>query len=152
MTMKEVYIPKTKHEKAMQRALLQFRNPKYYTLVYEALTEAGRTDLIGNGPKCLIRDKNHGGANRYGENQVQGGNNKNNSYKGTGNATEKIRNKTGKSNDKNSYAQGKFKDKSEGKSKGKNENRNADKTQINRGKSIAMGKGKSNARNKSKRK
>ena len=50
-------MPKTKHEKAMQRALLQYRNPKFYDLVYEALTEAGRTDLIGDGPKCLIRDK-----------------------------------------------------------------------------------------------
>ena len=57
VTMKEVYVPKSKHEKAMQRALLQYRNPKYYNLVYEALTEAGRTDLIGDGPKCLIRDK-----------------------------------------------------------------------------------------------
>ena len=57
ITMKEVYVPKTKHEKSMQRALLQYRNPKYYNLVYEALTEAGRTDLIGDGPKCLIRDK-----------------------------------------------------------------------------------------------
>ena len=57
ITIKEVYVPKTKHEKSMQRALLQYRNPKYYNLVYEALTEAGRTDLIGDGPKCLIRDK-----------------------------------------------------------------------------------------------
>ena len=57
LTMKEVYVPKTKHEKAMQRALLQYRNPKFYDLVYEALTTAGRTDLIGDGPKCLIRDK-----------------------------------------------------------------------------------------------
>ena len=57
ITMKEVYVTKTKHEKSMQRALLQYRNPKYYNLVYEALTEAGRTDLIGDGPKCLIRDK-----------------------------------------------------------------------------------------------
>ena len=57
ITMKEVYVPKSKHEKAMQRALLQYRNPKYYNLVYEALVEAGRTDLIGDGPKCLIRDQ-----------------------------------------------------------------------------------------------
>ena len=57
ITMKEVYVPKSKHEKAMQRAFLQYRNPKYYNLVYEALVEAGRTDLIGDGPKCLIRDK-----------------------------------------------------------------------------------------------
>ncbi len=57
LTMEEVYVPKTRHEKAMQRALLQFRNPKHYNLVHEALTEAGRTDLIGHGPKCLIRPK-----------------------------------------------------------------------------------------------
>ena len=57
LTMKEVYVPKSKHEKAMQRALLQYRNPKFYDLVYEALKQAGRTDLIGDGPKCLIRDK-----------------------------------------------------------------------------------------------
>ena len=56
-TMKPVYVPKTKHEKAMQRALLQYRNPKKYSLVYEALMEAGREDLIGYGPKCLIKPK-----------------------------------------------------------------------------------------------
>ena len=52
-----VYVPKTPHEKAMQRALMQYKNPRNYDLVYEALTTAGRTDLIGTGPKCLIRDK-----------------------------------------------------------------------------------------------
>lgn len=57
LTMKEVYIPKSKTEKAMQRALLQFRDPKKYILVHAALTQAGRTDLIGFGPKCLIRPK-----------------------------------------------------------------------------------------------
>ena len=46
------------HEKAMQRALIQYRNPKNYDLVYEALTKAGREDLIGFGKKCLIRPKN----------------------------------------------------------------------------------------------
>jgi uncharacterized radical SAM protein YgiQ len=61
LTMKEVYIPKDKHEKAMQRALLQFRNPKYYDLVYEALIKAGREDLIGFGGKSLIKPKE----NRY---------------------------------------------------------------------------------------
>jgi len=152
MTMKEVYVPKTKHEKAMQRALLQFKNPKYYTLVYEALTEAGRTDLIGNDPKCLIRDKNHSSTNRYRENQVQGENNKNNAHKRTGATEEKIRNKTAKPNDKSSYAQGKFKDKNEGKYKGKNESRHTDKIQTSRGKSTPIGKGKSSTRNKSKRK
>ncbi|MCC8169370.1 MAG: YgiQ family radical SAM protein [Oscillospiraceae bacterium] len=54
-TMKKVYVPKTPKEKHMQRALLQFRNPENYALVYEALTKAGRTDLIGYQNRCLIR-------------------------------------------------------------------------------------------------
>lgn len=57
ITLKSVYVPKTKEEKAMQRALLQFSNPKNYNLVYDALMKAGREDLIGNGPKCLIKSK-----------------------------------------------------------------------------------------------
>ncbi|PHV72009.1 YgiQ family radical SAM protein [Sporanaerobium hydrogeniformans] len=56
-TMKPVYVPKTKSEKAMQRALLQYRNPKKYEIVYDALIQAGREDLIGYGPKCLIKPK-----------------------------------------------------------------------------------------------
>ncbi|SHH07124.1 YgiQ family radical SAM protein [Tepidibacter thalassicus] len=58
-TMKEVYVPKSKSEKAMQRALLQYRNPKNYNLVYEALIKANRQDLIGYGAKCLIKPKNN---------------------------------------------------------------------------------------------
>ncbi len=60
-TLQSVYVPKTPHEKAMQRALIQYRNPKNYDLVVEALTLAHRTDLIGFDKKCLIRPKNHGG-------------------------------------------------------------------------------------------
>ena len=56
-TMKPVYVPKSRHEKAMQRALIQYRNPELYDLVSEALHKAGRTDLIGFGPKCLIRPR-----------------------------------------------------------------------------------------------
>ncbi|WP_432408838.1 YgiQ family radical SAM protein [Wukongibacter sp. M2B1] len=56
--MKPVYVPKNKLEKAMQRALLQYRSPKNYDLVEKALILAGREDLIGFGPKCLIRPKN----------------------------------------------------------------------------------------------
>lgn len=56
-TLEEVHIPKTKHEKAMQRALLQYKDPMKYDLVYSALTEAGREDLIGYGPKCLIKPR-----------------------------------------------------------------------------------------------
>ena len=56
-TMEPVYVPKSGKEKAMQRALLQFKNPANYDLVYEALTKAGRQDLIGYGDQCLIRPK-----------------------------------------------------------------------------------------------
>lgn len=59
-TMEEVYVPKNPHEKAMQRALIQYRNPKNYDLVYEALKKAGREDLIGFDKKCLIRPTNLG--------------------------------------------------------------------------------------------
>lgn len=56
-TMTKVYVPVNPHEKAMQRALIQYRNPKNYNLVVEALTKAGRTDLIGYDKKCLIRPR-----------------------------------------------------------------------------------------------
>jgi hypothetical protein len=55
--MKPVYVCRNPHEKAMQRALIQYRNPKNYDLVYEALVAAGRTDLIGFDKKCLIRPR-----------------------------------------------------------------------------------------------
>lgn len=53
-TMKPVYVPKNPHEKAMQRALIQYRDPKNYELILEALKMTGRMDLVGFGPKCLI--------------------------------------------------------------------------------------------------
>ena len=54
-TMERVYVPTDPHEKAMQRALIQNRDPKNYALVREALVKAHREDLIGSGAKCLIR-------------------------------------------------------------------------------------------------
>ncbi|WP_326513032.1 YgiQ family radical SAM protein [Clostridium intestinale] len=54
LTGKKVYTPKTQEEKDMQRALIQYRVPKNYKLVKNALIKAGREDLIGNGPKYLI--------------------------------------------------------------------------------------------------
>ena len=54
---KPVYVCRNPHEKAMQRALIQYRNPKNYELVYEALMKAGREDLIGFDKNCLIRPK-----------------------------------------------------------------------------------------------
>ena len=65
-TMEPVYVPRNPHEKAMQRALIQYRNPKLYDLVAEALEKAGRTDLIGYGPKCLIRPRRDGRAQSSG--------------------------------------------------------------------------------------
>ncbi|MCD8398329.1 MAG: YgiQ family radical SAM protein [Lachnospiraceae bacterium] len=56
-TMKPVYVEKNPHRKRLQRALIQYRNPENYELVVEALKIAGRTDLIGYGPNCLIRPR-----------------------------------------------------------------------------------------------
>lgn len=53
-TMKPVYVPRSYHEKAMQRALIQYKKPENYEIVKEALRKAGRSDLIGFDRKCLI--------------------------------------------------------------------------------------------------
>lgn len=63
-TMKPVYVPKNPHEKAMQRALIQYRNPQNYDIVLEALKKAGRMDLVGYDKHCLLRPKRHGGKNQ----------------------------------------------------------------------------------------
>jgi uncharacterized radical SAM protein YgiQ len=55
--MKPVYVCKNPHEKNMQRALIQYRNPKNYDLVMEALKLAHREDLIGFDKKCLIKPR-----------------------------------------------------------------------------------------------
>ena len=56
-TGENVYVPKTPHEKAMQRALMQYRNPDNFDLVMEALQKAHRMDLVGFDDKCLIRPR-----------------------------------------------------------------------------------------------
>ena len=56
-TLKPVYVTTNPHEKAMQRALIQYRNPKNYDLVHEALVKAGKEDLIGFDKKCLIKPR-----------------------------------------------------------------------------------------------
>ena len=73
-TMEKVYVPKTPHEKAMQRALMQYKMPQNYDLVLEALKKAGRTDLIGFDKHCLIRPRQIGGqgSQKYGKTQKQG--------------------------------------------------------------------------------
>ena len=70
-TMKPVYVPTNPHEKAMQRALIQYRNPKNYELVCEALKIAGREDLIGFDKKCLVRPRHQNQYQR--QNQLQKG-------------------------------------------------------------------------------
>ena len=76
-TMKPVYCPRSPHEKALQRALIQYRDPKNRDLVTEALRKAGRQDLIGYGPKCLVRpkgdSKSGGRPNGAGKHGGQGG-------------------------------------------------------------------------------
>jgi len=56
-TMEEVYVERDPFRKKMQRALMQFTYPQNYDLVYKALMECGRKDLIGYGPECLIRPR-----------------------------------------------------------------------------------------------
>ena len=77
-TMEKVYVPVNPHEKAMQRALIQYRNPKNYDLVMEALKIAGRMDLVGFDKKCLIKPRpgigqnhngSHSGSKDHGKNQ-----------------------------------------------------------------------------------
>ena len=59
----KVYVCRNPHEKAMQRALIQYRNPNNYELVREALIKGGREDLIGFDKKCLIRPRKSGAGN-----------------------------------------------------------------------------------------
>lgn len=63
-TGEKVYVPRSAREKRLQRALLQYRDPKNYDLVYEALVQAGRQDLIGTGPACLVRPPANNGRHR----------------------------------------------------------------------------------------
>ncbi|SEJ11948.1 uncharacterized radical SAM protein YgiQ [Propionispira arboris] len=59
LTGETVYVAKDPVEKQMQRALMQYRDPKNRFIVYKALLKAKREDLIGYGPKCLIRPQEH---------------------------------------------------------------------------------------------
>ena len=87
-TMKPVYTPKSSHEKALQRALIQYRNPANRDLVREALRKAHREDLIGFGPKCLVRpgDGRSGGpgGGKGGKGGTGGGSGDNGARRGKG--------------------------------------------------------------------
>ena len=86
-TMEPVYVPKSPHEKAMQRALIQYRNPKNYELVEEALKLAHREDLIGFDKKCLIRPRSgRGGSGFTGKTEGKSGG-KGNGIRKTGGGT-----------------------------------------------------------------
>lgn len=126
LTMEEVYIPRTKEEKAMQRALLQFGNPKHYNLIYDALVKANREDLIGNGPKCLIRSKEDRYKSAHGIGKHK---NKNSAFKST-----------------------KGKDKKKNNNKDKNNNSSRGKEFLGKGKNSSKGREKSRSNFKSKRK
>ena len=63
LNMKRVYVTTDYHEKLLQRALLQYNRPQNADLVREALTKAGRTDLIGYGKECLVKPASSHGAN-----------------------------------------------------------------------------------------
>lgn len=65
MTLEPVYVPRTPQEKAEQRALLQYYRPENRQAVLAALKKAGRHDLIGTGPNCLVApDKSPSNTNR----------------------------------------------------------------------------------------
>lgn len=71
-TMEKVYVAKTDHDKALQRALLQYFNPKNQKLVEEALKKAKRYDLIGNDKNCLIRPSKQTQIKTYGKSKYSG--------------------------------------------------------------------------------
>ncbi|EQF26262.1 radical SAM superfamily protein [Clostridioides difficile CD160] len=96
LTMQPVYVPKSKRDKAMQRALLQYRAPRNYDLVYSALVEAGREDLIGFGHRCLIKPRDE-------KPYFNRNNSKKNTSKGANkNKRANTNNKTNKNQQKNS--------------------------------------------------
>ena len=72
-TMEPVYVPTDPHDKAMQRALMQWKRPDKRSLVLEALRKAGREDLIGYGKECLLRPSHPGGASAAGQSERKGG-------------------------------------------------------------------------------
>ena len=85
--MKPVYVTVNPHEKAMQLALIQYRNPDNYDLVKETLLKAGRTDLIGFEQKCLIKPRNINKKNEKDTKSAGGGKSshqKNTKLSGTG--------------------------------------------------------------------
>ncbi|MEE0859763.1 MAG: YgiQ family radical SAM protein [Acutalibacteraceae bacterium] len=101
-TLEEVYVPKTPKEKAMQRALLQYFNPKNKETVVKALLAAGRADLIGTGKNCLVTpppgfNLHNNAKNNSKGNNKNSRNSKKNSRTGKGKPNSNLKNKKGKS-------------------------------------------------------
>lgn len=101
-TLEEVYVPKTPKEKAMQRALLQYFNPKNKETVVKALLAAGRADLIGTGKNCLVTPPPGFNLHNNAKNNSKGNNknsrsSKKNSRTGKGKPNSNLKNKKGKS-------------------------------------------------------
>ena len=91
-TMEKVYVPKAPKEKAMQRALLQYFRPQNKEIVLEALKKAGRRDLIGTSPNCLVQDDKKPAPNQrnaHSRNDRNRGKNIANSHQRGRNATQK---------------------------------------------------------------
>ena len=103
-TMEEVYVPVNPHEKAMQRALIQYRNPHNYDLVKEALIKAGRTDLIGFEEGCLIAPRKEHWREEKWDKKHQKTKNK---WTDKTNDAGKSRNANSKKNEKSTQKQGK---------------------------------------------
>jgi len=108
-TMKEVYVPKSKTEKAMQRSLLQYSAPRNYELVHRALVEAGREDLIGFGPRCLIKPKEARGAlnRQFDKNKKNKSNDKNSKGGRNSNNTDRRNTKSNSRDSRNNNSKGK---------------------------------------------
>ena len=97
-TMQKVYVPRDPHEKAMQRALIQYRDPKNYALVKEALLREGRQDLIGFGDRFLIpprEPRSQGTRNHESRNQRA----RNNEPNSQGNRNHKPRSQGSRNNE-----------------------------------------------------
>lgn len=110
-TMEEVYVPKNPHEKAMQRALMQYRNPTNYELVKEALHIAGREDLIGFGKECLIKPRQFKKEKEYVAGKKSGKNSGNGKKSGKNSGKGKKSGGTGKNRNKKVSVAGKNKNK-----------------------------------------
>ena len=90
--MTPVYVPKNPHEKAMQRALMQYRLPKNYDLVLEALKKANRMDLVGFDKHCLIRPRKSASEKEFYSKNKKNSNNKTNNIKQEQKKKKTIRN------------------------------------------------------------